>query len=1239
MALSSDVGHHGGVPGRRRLQLAVVARATLLAVSVLVLSALLWWRGIAWAGEFGGIAAFILALYLALARPIGRWLRLPGVASLTAGEAADRLAAVLRSQWADEERRRRVNDPYSMPVRCRLREPASARQGEPVTGASLGALADSHVPTAVFGDISEAFQTLPLRRMVIVGPAGAGKTVMATRLAIHLASSSARPPGGPLPMILRAVNWSADERFDDWIARELVLRWRWLGDKSRDRVPGSLADALARDLVIPVIDGLDEMPEHLRICAIGQVNAWGSDKPLVLTSRPDEYDNAAAAARGISRAAQVEVLPLSIEESKAYILDATAGPSSRWDVLFRALKPGTPLSAALTVPLLLWLVRCIYGDAGSDPDELADSHRFSDLAAIERHLIERLVPSVYDQSTGVSRFGCTPRQAGRWLALLAAHPGDEDSSDVQWWRLSLAARAWRPLGFAARGALLFGVAWLLAVWALGRLGGWRHGAEVRRVLSSGLLGRRLLPTAGYIQRLLLQPDARSIRTAIDAFFDLIPWHSLAALELWVIFGSACAGLLYARSSSVRPPRKFGLPDHMLLAAALRLAVLAVQVAWILWLYFELSTLVPHQQQAQFRSAWLLFFAAVFVWRADFASWLTKRLDVAGSLNPARALRLDQRALLGRVLLRVPIRAVVVWLFLGPVLALAYALYGVTSLLAKFVLGSGATASSEFASARLWLAISRRLPWQVMAFLADAHAIGVLRQAGAAYQFRHGLLQQQLSAQYPHWARRAAGLAVRRAGWLVTFLEERSFRWRWWSSAPSRRWSEPIWALRFDEAARTLEQGVGRPAEAPRRARPGMIQLFDGSGGDDRWVMCALWNKRPVLVAKPAWDALRQVATGPVDDPTAALGFPVPTLIRYPESERVVRADADRIMLRGGSWGPGRLLRDPHDETWRWEPELNVDFVPAKEWLSAGPPAPRLRLRAEATIPLARPDLTAASHTYQELARQMASSDLVQIAAGHWSAPESGLPAGQWERTARPTSPGQGSLACAIPAAGAMPAQVAEVMWSVSHGADSTTLTAAAELRIEALRNGPHDRPGAASHPDDRQRRLPLEELLGLLLAAWHAAADLIPGAVLGNVTDLPLAGPPHVDLLVSAATPADLLFRRASCQNLSGSAVKALAAALLDERLSGLRRGRLMDFIDVSPFRAATSRPRLTEMSARITAPLRISSEDRPELVREALARMITYVNFSKRQKLTTSEQEWHDALRATFSRDSDFWL
>lgn len=59
----------------------------------------------------------------------------------------------------------------------------------------------------------------------------------------------------------------------------------------------------------------------------------------------------------------------------------------------------------------------------------------------------------------------------------------------------------------------------------------------------------------------------------------------------------------------------------------------------------------------------------------------------------------------------------------------------------FTLG---TAWAWFHGVRIWLALRGDLPWNLMAFLDDAHRRGILRQAGAVYEFRHGRLQEFLA---------------------------------------------------------------------------------------------------------------------------------------------------------------------------------------------------------------------------------------------------------------------------------------------------------------------------------------------------------------------------------------------------------------------------------------------------------------------------------------------------------------
>ncbi len=53
----------------------------------------------------------------------------------------------------------------------------------------------------------------------------------------------------------------------------------------------------------------------------------------------------------------------------------------------------------------------------------------------------------------------------------------------------------------------------------------------------------------------------------------------------------------------------------------------------------------------------------------------------------------------------------------------------------------------FVFARVWLPLTGRLPWDLVAFLEDAYHRGVLRQTGAVYQFRHLRLQHHLGSAF------------------------------------------------------------------------------------------------------------------------------------------------------------------------------------------------------------------------------------------------------------------------------------------------------------------------------------------------------------------------------------------------------------------------------------------------------------------------------------------------------------
>ncbi|SCK56895.1 hypothetical protein YWIDRAFT_08179, partial [Streptomyces sp. SceaMP-e96] len=67
----------------------------------------------------------------------------------------------------------------------------------------------------------------------------------------------------------------------------------------------------------------------------------------------------------------------------------------------------------------------------------------------------------------------------------------------------------------------------------------------------------------------------------------------------------------------------------------------------------------------------------------------------------------------------------------------------------FMLGLARSMWMEYLVTRIRLAARGRVPWRFISFLADAHERrGVLRQAGAVYQFRHLDLQRHLAQRQP-----------------------------------------------------------------------------------------------------------------------------------------------------------------------------------------------------------------------------------------------------------------------------------------------------------------------------------------------------------------------------------------------------------------------------------------------------------------------------------------------------------
>ncbi|WP_428934265.1 NACHT domain-containing protein [Streptomyces sp. ACT015] len=509
---------------RRRLGLAVCG-VTLVALAGVLR---LWWRDAATAGVLvSAIGAFVSVLAL-----VGDFLRGDADTSSRSPEerrraAADALADAVREQWAAEARLRRLRDPAPLEVRWTVADrrladhPRNVRRARPLPAPRAGRL----------DDVTAEFAALPGRRMVVLGGPGSGKSVLAMRFV--LARLAERSPGGAVPVIFPLAGWDPETTgLRDWLAERLALDYRPLAAPADER--RTLARALLdAGLVLPVLDGFDELARPVYALAVRRVNAeLDDDLPLLLTGRGEAWAAAVAEGDVLTGADVVELLPLSLSQAGAH-LERTSRPRypdggrpvTVWTPVLRVLaeRPELPAALALTSPLMVALARAVYGDDTSrDPAELLDEERLPTVEAVEGHLLEAFVPAAFLDAGP----GAAPK-AVRRLTLLARTLQERGRGRIGWWELDRllppAVRVFAPglVSLAMLSALLVPVVLARAAAQLASV----H--DVVAVLAT-LAGQTLGFALGTV---LLLPSARSRPRAFLTRQTVVT--SGASMLLWI----------------------------------------------------------------------------------------------------------------------------------------------------------------------------------------------------------------------------------------------------------------------------------------------------------------------------------------------------------------------------------------------------------------------------------------------------------------------------------------------------------------------------------------------------------------------------------------------------------------------------------------------------------------------------------------------------------------------------------
>ncbi|MGW6534102.1 NACHT domain-containing protein [Streptomyces venezuelae] len=238
-------------------------------------------------------------------------------------------------------------------------------------------------------------------RLVVTGSPGAGKTVLAVHLVVRLLE--ARADGSPVPVRLSIRDlppvggrrWWGLRRarggLEQWLVSSLV--------KSYDVDEAAAAELVARRLVLPVLDGLDEMDaegnSERAEEALSELNGYqglGGSAPLVLTCREERYAELADQQAWLREATLLRIAGVDADQAGAYVRLRSDGRASPLDAVAHVMQGSAagPVAGLLSSPFYLGLAFAVYGESAGSRRPLAD---FRTEEELREYLLARCVPT------------------------------------------------------------------------------------------------------------------------------------------------------------------------------------------------------------------------------------------------------------------------------------------------------------------------------------------------------------------------------------------------------------------------------------------------------------------------------------------------------------------------------------------------------------------------------------------------------------------------------------------------------------------------------------------------------------------------------------------------------------------------------------------------------------------------------------------------------------------------------
>jgi hypothetical protein len=504
----------------------------------------------------------------------------------------------------------------------------------------------------------------------------------------------------------------------------------------------------ARAHILPVLDGLDELPNAARAKVITALNrSLGADDQLILTSRTSEFVAAIEEKDNVLRsAAVIESLALSPEVAASYLENCLPPqPDAEWTSILANLRQGRAraLAEVTSTPLGVWLLRTVYIDTGRSAIPLRRKH-LRDPDALRRHLFGELIPALVSIRTPTDnaaeiyrpRRVWRPDDITRWLGFhawnlkdLNAAIAEKDASldpvrDFTWWHL--AGLTMHPFTIG----LLVGVA--------GLAGGLIYGSGMG--IQFGVV---LGPQKGLIAALVFGPGLGLLGACIVG---------MLAGTKWLNEKPGYADLRIRRRRSAA--RRHAVADRSgsrIISWIKSPIGMALSVAFVIGGIGATGGAVVAPLTAGLIAGFIIWLAAWIL------MWAESPAANDRAITPISSWRADRTL----ILLRVSLVALAFGLAfgLGAWLLVGGIKHAALNILTSVLLGAGIglILGVIMGNHHAWLLfvpatfrvalLGHWLPFRLMPFLDDCHRLGLLRTVGPTYQYRHAELQDYLAVDF------------------------------------------------------------------------------------------------------------------------------------------------------------------------------------------------------------------------------------------------------------------------------------------------------------------------------------------------------------------------------------------------------------------------------------------------------------------------------------------------------------